>query len=112
MSGASHLLSVCANAGFNPRIGYTSGDTLVMQALVAGGLGVATQSGLGMRAHHIDGVVATELPNSALTAAATSAVTSSGQVLARTASSLSLRGRATAAEVASARSDRGRGPRC
>ena len=45
----SHLLSVCANAGFDPRIGYTSDDMVVMQALVAAGLGVATQSGLAMR---------------------------------------------------------------
>jgi DNA-binding transcriptional LysR family regulator len=30
--------------------------------LVAAGLGVTTQSGLALRAHHIDGVVATELP--------------------------------------------------
>jgi len=60
----SHLLSVCANAGFDPRIGYTSDDMVVMQALVAAGLGVATQSGLAMRAHHVDGVVATERQNS------------------------------------------------
>ena len=37
---------------------------VVMQALVAAGLGVATQTGLSLRAHHIDGVVATELPGS------------------------------------------------
>jgi DNA-binding transcriptional LysR family regulator len=35
-----------------------------MQAWVAAGLGVATQTGLALRAHHIDGVVATELPGS------------------------------------------------
>src|SRR3954467_11484618 len=58
----SHLLTMCADAGFEPRIGYSSDDMVVMQALVAAGLGVATQSGLAMRAHHIDGVVATELP--------------------------------------------------
>src|SRR5215208_694048 len=57
----SHLLSVCADAGFEPRIGYSSDDMVVMQALVAAGLGVATQTGLSLRAHHIDGVVATEL---------------------------------------------------
>jgi DNA-binding transcriptional LysR family regulator len=33
-----------------------------MQALVAAGLGVTTQTGLALRAHHIDGVVASELP--------------------------------------------------
>ena len=35
-----------------------------MQALVAAGLGVTTQTGLSLRAHHIDGVVATELAGS------------------------------------------------
>src|SRR6202008_4798491 len=58
----SHLLSICADAGFNPRIGYSSDDMVVMQAWVAAGLGVATQSGLALRAHHVDGVVGTELP--------------------------------------------------
>ncbi len=61
---SSHLLSVCADAGFEPRIGSSSDDMVVMQALVAAGLGVATQTGLSLRAHHIDGVVATELPGS------------------------------------------------
>jgi DNA-binding transcriptional LysR family regulator len=60
----SHLLSLCADAGFDPRIGYSSDDMVVMQAWVAAGLGVATQTGLSLRAHHIEGVVATELPDS------------------------------------------------
>src|ERR687895_1703737 len=60
----SHLLSMCADAGFDPRIGYSSDDMVVMQAWVAAGLGVATQTGLSLLAHHIDGVVATELPGS------------------------------------------------
>lgn len=60
----SHLLTLCADAGFDPRIGYSSDDMVVMQAWVAAGLGVATQTGLAMRAHHIDGVVATELSGS------------------------------------------------
>jgi DNA-binding transcriptional LysR family regulator len=100
----SHLLSLCADAGFDPRIGYVSDDMVVMQAWVAAGLGVATQTGLALRAHRIDGVVATELPGSkrhiyaatygeppdppataallaALAEAATSAVTSSRQNL-------------------------------
>jgi DNA-binding transcriptional LysR family regulator len=58
----SHLLSMCTDAGFEPRIGYSSDDMVVMQALVAAGLGMATQTGLALRAHRIDGVVATELP--------------------------------------------------
>src|SRR3954468_23178377 len=50
----SHLLSLCADAGFDPRIGYSSDDMVVMQAWVAAGLGVATQTGLSLRAHHIE----------------------------------------------------------
>src|ERR687893_2381324 len=103
-----HLLSLCADEGFEPRIGYISDDMVVMQALVAAGLGVATQSGLALRAHRLEGVVATELPGwerhiyaatygeppdppapaallAALAEAATSAVTSSGQNLPRSA---------------------------
>src|ERR687890_395067 len=60
----SHLLSMCADAGFDPQIGYSSDDMVVMQAWVAAGLGVATQTGLALRAHRIEGVVATELPGS------------------------------------------------
>jgi DNA-binding transcriptional LysR family regulator len=37
---------------------------VVMQTLVASGLGVTTIPGLALRAHHIDGVVARELPGS------------------------------------------------
>src|SRR3954467_8519985 len=57
----SHLLSMCADAGFDPRIGYSSDDMVVMAALVAAGLGVATQTGLALRRPHIEGIVATEL---------------------------------------------------
>ena len=38
----SHLLSLCADEGFEPRIGYTSDDMVVMRALVVAGLGVTT----------------------------------------------------------------------
>src|SRR3954451_9169603 len=60
----SHLRSLCADEGFEPRIGYTSDDMVVIPALVAAGLGVATLPGLALRAHPGDGVVATELPSS------------------------------------------------
>ena len=50
--------------GFEPRIGYTSDDMVVMQALVAAGLGVTTIPGLALRAHRAKGVVASELPGS------------------------------------------------
>ena len=60
----SHLLSLCAEAGFEPRIGYSSDDMVVMQALVAAGLGVTTLPGIALRAHRAEGIVASELPGS------------------------------------------------
>ncbi|SEF18936.1 LysR family transcriptional regulator [Jiangella alba] len=59
-----HLLSICADEGFEPRIGYTSDDMVVMQALVVAGLGVTTSPGLALRAHRADGIEASELPGS------------------------------------------------
>jgi DNA-binding transcriptional LysR family regulator len=59
-----HLLSLCAGEGFEPRIGYISDDMVVMQALVAAGLGVTTLPGLALRAHRVEGIVASELPGS------------------------------------------------
>ena len=55
---------MCADQGFEPRIGYTSEDMVVMQALVAAGLGVTTSPGLALRAHRIEGIVASEIPGS------------------------------------------------
>jgi DNA-binding transcriptional LysR family regulator len=60
----SHLLSLCAGEGYEPRIGYISDDMVVMQALVAAGLGVTTIPGLALRVHRADGIVASELPGS------------------------------------------------
>jgi DNA-binding transcriptional LysR family regulator len=60
----SHLLSICAEEGFEPKIGYTTDDMVVMQSLVAAGLGVTTSPGLALSAHETTGVVATELPRS------------------------------------------------
>jgi DNA-binding transcriptional LysR family regulator len=60
----SHLLSLCAEEGYEPQIGYTSDDMVVMQTLVAAGLGVTTMPGLALRAHRADGIVASELPGS------------------------------------------------
>jgi molybdate transport repressor ModE-like protein len=59
-----HLLALCAAEGYEPRIGYTSDDAVVMQSLVAAGLGVATIPGLALRAHRNEDVVTTELPAS------------------------------------------------
>jgi molybdate transport repressor ModE-like protein len=60
----SHLLSLCADEGFEPRIEYASDDMVVMQELVAAGLGVTTMPGLALRAHRAEGIVASELPGS------------------------------------------------
>jgi DNA-binding transcriptional LysR family regulator len=60
----SHLLSLCADEGFEPTIGYTSDDMVVMQELVAAGLGVTTLPGLALRAHRAEGIVASKLPGS------------------------------------------------
>lgn len=55
------LLQHCADAGFTPRIAYTSDDIIVEQAFVAAGLGVTTMPGLALRSHHLERVQATEL---------------------------------------------------
>src|SRR6266536_2961187 len=55
---------MCADEGFEPKIGYTSDDMVVMQTLVAAGLGVTTIPGLALRAHRVKGIVASELPGS------------------------------------------------
>jgi DNA-binding transcriptional LysR family regulator len=59
-----HLLSLCAEQGYEPNIGYTSDDMVVMQTLVAAGLGVTTIPGLALHAHRAKGIVATELRGS------------------------------------------------
>ena len=60
----SHLLAVCADAGFEPHIAYTSDDMVVMQSLVAAGLGVTVIPGLALRVHQAEGLVASELRGS------------------------------------------------
>jgi DNA-binding transcriptional LysR family regulator len=107
-----HLLSMCADQGFEPTIGYTTEDMVVMQGLVVAGLGVTTSPGLALRAHHLEGIEASEIPDShqhiyaatygdppdppatmallaALAEAATSAVNSSDQNLPRSATARS-----------------------
>ncbi|HWD81701.1 MAG TPA: LysR family transcriptional regulator [Kribbella sp.] len=56
------LLQHCADAGFTPRIAFTTDDMIVKQAFVRAGLGVTTTPGLALRAHRTPGVRATELP--------------------------------------------------
>lgn len=59
-----HLLDLCARAGFAPRIGHITDDIVVMQALVAAGMGVTIIPGLALRAHQVPGIPAIELPGS------------------------------------------------
>jgi DNA-binding transcriptional LysR family regulator len=55
------LTAVCERHGFSPRIVSHSDDIVVVQALVAAGIGVSTQPGLALRAHRRPGIHATEL---------------------------------------------------
>jgi DNA-binding transcriptional LysR family regulator len=58
------LAAVCKRHGFSPDIVSHSDDIVVVQALVAAGVGVSTQPGLALQAHHRPGVHATELTGS------------------------------------------------
>jgi DNA-binding transcriptional LysR family regulator len=57
----AELLAVCRREGFTPRIASSSDDIVVVQSLVAAGVGVATQPGLALRAHRRPDIHATEL---------------------------------------------------
>ena len=57
------LVTVCRQEGFTPRIASASDDIVVVQALVAAGVGVATQPGLALQAHRRPDVHTTELVN-------------------------------------------------
>jgi len=58
------LSAVCRRAGFTPRIGSVSDDMVVVQALVAAGVGVTTLPGLALQAHRQPDIQATELNSS------------------------------------------------
>ena len=58
----SHLVEMCEGAGFSPRLAYTTDDMVVMQSLVAAGMGVTTIPGLALRAHRHPAITATPLP--------------------------------------------------
>ncbi|GAA1305053.1 LysR family transcriptional regulator [Planotetraspora silvatica] len=60
----AHLLDLCALAGFEPRISFTTDDYVAVQAMVAAGLGVAVLPRLALSAHRHPGVQVTELPGS------------------------------------------------
>ena len=57
----SHLVELCEAAGFSPRLAYTTDDMVVMQSLVAAGMGVTTIPGLALRAHRHPAITATRL---------------------------------------------------
>jgi DNA-binding transcriptional LysR family regulator len=56
------LISMCQRSGFTPRVAFVSDDMVVMQALVAAGMGVTILPGLALQAHRSPGVHTTELP--------------------------------------------------
>jgi DNA-binding transcriptional LysR family regulator len=58
----SHLVEMCEQAGFSPRLAYTTDDMVVMQTLVAAGMGVTTIPGLALLAHRHPAITATRLP--------------------------------------------------
>ena len=60
-----HLVQMCAREGFTPRVACASDDMVVIQALVAAGMGVATIPGLALRSSRLPGIAAVELPDSA-----------------------------------------------
>jgi len=60
----SHLLDICAKAGFEPRISFTSDDIVAVQALVAAGMGITVLPGLALRAHRHPDVAAAPIPGS------------------------------------------------
>jgi DNA-binding transcriptional LysR family regulator len=60
-----HLLEMCAAAGFQPRVSYTTDDYVAVQALVAARLGVTTLPGLALSAARNPGVRVSELADSA-----------------------------------------------
>jgi DNA-binding transcriptional LysR family regulator len=56
-----HLVDECERAGFSPRLASTTDDMVVMQSLVAAGMGVTTIPGLALRAHRNPAITATRL---------------------------------------------------
>jgi DNA-binding transcriptional LysR family regulator len=57
-----YLVRQCAQAGFTPKIAFTTDDYVAVQALVAAGLGVTTLPGLCLRAARHPGICAVPLP--------------------------------------------------
>jgi DNA-binding transcriptional LysR family regulator len=57
-------ITACERAGFSPRIAFTCDDTVIAQAVVGAGMGVAIVNGLALHAHRAPGVHATRLTDS------------------------------------------------
>ena len=60
----AELSAACRRAGFTPRIGSLSDDMVVVQSLVAAGMGVAILPGLALQAHRRPDIHTTELVGS------------------------------------------------
>jgi DNA-binding transcriptional LysR family regulator len=58
------LVSLCDSHGFTPRIAFSSDDMVVVQALVAAGMGVGTLPGLALQSHRAEGIHATRIADS------------------------------------------------
>lgn len=58
------LVAMCSREGFAPRIASHSDDIVVVQSLVAAGVGVTTQPGLALRAHRRPDIYTTEIAHS------------------------------------------------
>lgn len=56
-----HLVNLCERTGFTPNVRYVSDDMVVMQSLVAEGMGVTTIPGLALRAHRHPAITASPL---------------------------------------------------
>jgi molybdate transport repressor ModE-like protein len=58
------VVNLCRRAGFTPRLASLSDDMVVVQSLVAAGIGVTTLPGLALQAHRHPDVHTTELASS------------------------------------------------
>jgi DNA-binding transcriptional LysR family regulator len=58
------LVAMCRREGFTPRIASHSDDIVVVQALVAAGVGVTTQPGLALQAHRRPDIHTSEVSHS------------------------------------------------
>ncbi|TLP61968.1 LysR family transcriptional regulator [Microbispora triticiradicis] len=61
----AHLLALCGEAGFEPRVSFTTDDYVAVQAMVAAGLGVAVLPRLALSAHRHPDVLTSDLPGPA-----------------------------------------------